>query len=44
MIKLHVNGNCITDSLEIAHCFNDYFASVGPDLSKDIVSTTNPMS
>ena len=43
-IKLHDNGICITDSLEIANCFNDYFVSVGPDLSKDIVSTTNPMS
>ena len=41
---MHVNGNCITDSLEIANCFKDYLVSAGPDLSKDIVSTTNPLS
>ena len=43
-IKLHVKGKCITDSLQIANYFNNYFVSVGPDLSKDLVSTTNPMS
>ena len=41
---MHVKCKCITDSLQIADYFNNYFVSVGPDLSKDLVSTTNPMS
>ena len=40
---MHVNGNCITDSLEIANCFNDYFVQLDLLFQKDIVSTTNPM-
>ena len=43
-ISDHYAVFCINNSLEIANCFNDYFVSVGPDLFKDIVSTTNPMS
>ena len=43
-LKFQVNGKCITDSLEIANSFNNFFVSVGPKLAQNIISTVNPMS
>ena len=33
-----------TDSGEIANSFNDFFVTIGSELAKNIVSTTDPMS
>ena len=43
-IKFLVNGNYITDSIEIANSFNIFFVSIGPELARNIVSTIDPMS
>ena len=43
-LKFQVNGKCITNSLEIANSFNNFFVSVRPKLAQNIISTVNPMS
>ena len=43
-LKFQVNGKCITDSIEIANSFNNFFVSAGPNVAQNIISTVNPMS
>ena len=43
-LKFQVNDKCVTDSLEIANSFNEFFVSIGPKLADNILSTTNPLS
>ena len=43
-INFQVNGKSTTDSDEIANSFNDFFVTIGSELAKNIVSTTDPMS
>ena len=43
-LKFQVNYKLITDSLEIANSFNEFFVTIGPKLAHTIKSTTNPMS
>ena len=43
-LKFQVNDKYITDSLEIANSFNEFFVSIGPKLADNILSTTNPLS
>ena len=43
-LKFQVNGKCITDSLEIANNFKNFFVSVGTKLAQNVISNVNPMS
>ena len=43
-LKFQVNDKYVTDSLEIANSFNEFFVSIGPKLAGNILSTTNPLS
>ena len=43
-IKFLVNGDYITDSIEMANSFNIFFVSIGPELARNIVSTIDLMS
>ena len=43
-LKFQVNDKYVTDSLEIANSFNEFFVSIGPKLADNILSTTNPLS
>ena len=43
-LRFHVNGKCITGSLEITNSFNHFFVSFGPKLAQNIISTFNPLS
>ena len=43
-LKFQVNDKFVTDSLEIANSFNEFFVSIGPKLADNILSTTNPLS
>ena len=39
-----MNDEVISDNLKIANAFNDYFVSIGAELSKNITSTIDPLS
>ena len=39
-----VNNKHITDSYDISNAFNNFFASIGSELSGDITSSINPLS
>ena len=43
-LQFQVNDKYVTDSLEIANSFNEFFVSIGPKLADKILSTTNPLS
>ena len=43
-INVQVNGKSPTDNGEIANSFNDFFVTIGFELAKNIVRTTDPMS
>ena len=43
-LQFQVNDKYVTDSLEIANSFNEFFVSIGPKLADNILSTTNPLS
>ena len=42
-LKFQVYDKYVTDSLEIAKSFNEFFISIGPKLADNILSTTNPL-
>ena len=44
LVTFCINNKMVSNSNEIANCFNDFFVSIGPTLAKDIQSTINPMS
>ena len=39
-----INNVDVTNSKDIANAFNDFFVSIGPELSKDIHSDINPLT
>ena len=43
-LTLVINDEVISDNLKIANAFNDYFVSIGAELSKNITSTIDPLS
>ena len=43
-LQFQVNDKYVTDSLEVANSFNEFFVSIGPKLADNILSTTNPLS
>ena len=43
-ISFLIDDKLVTDSLEVANGFNDFFVSIGPELAKDLVSSVNPLS
>ena len=43
-LNFQVNDNLITDRIEIANSFNEFFVTIGPKLAHTIKITTNPMS
>ena len=43
-LTLVMNDEVISDNLKIANAFNDYFVSIGAELSKNITSTIDPLS
>ena len=42
-LQFQVNDKYVTDSLEVANSFNEFFVSIGPKLADNILSTTNPL-
>ena len=43
-ISFLIDDKLVTDSLEVANGFNDFFVSIGPELAKNLVSSVNPLS
>ena len=43
-ISFLIDDKLVTDSLEVANGFNDFFVSIGPELAKHLVSSVNPLS
>ena len=41
---LTINNVAVTNSIDIANGFNDFFVSIGPELAKDIHSDINPLT
>ena len=41
---LTINNVAVTNSIDIASGFNDFFVSIGPELAKDIHSDINPLT
>ena len=41
---LTINNVAVTNSKDIANGFNDFFVSIGPELTKDIHSDINPLA
>ena len=39
-----IEDTLVTDSLDIANGFNNFFVSIGPKLAKDLTSNTDPLS
>ena len=43
-ISFLTDDKLVTDSLEVANGFNDFFVSIGPELAKDLISSVTPLS
>ena len=43
-IKFLIDNRLVTDSLDIANCFNNIFVSIGPKLAKDLTHDIDPLS
>ena len=41
---LTINNVAVTNSIDIANGFNDFYVSIGPELAKDIHSDINPLT
>ena len=43
-MNLFIEDRLVTDSLDIANGFNNYFVSIGPKLAQDLTSDIDPLS